>query len=67
MHEQKVEDAFPDGDPITAGGDAAFQRIVPGAKDQPLRTIKGAGHLLQEDKGEELAEAITGFIAGTPL
>jgi haloalkane dehalogenase len=29
-------------------------------------TITGAGHFLQEDKGNDLAEAITSFIAATP-
>jgi haloalkane dehalogenase len=57
--------AFADHDPITAGGDRAFQARVPGTKDMPHTTIAGAGHFLQEDKGEELAEAIVGFLAMT--
>ena len=59
--------AFSDGDPITRGGDKLFQRRVPGAKGQPHTTIKGAGHFLQEQKGEELAQVIVKFIADNPL
>jgi len=57
--------AFSDGDPVTHGGDAIFQRTVPGAKGQPHVTIAGARHFLQEDKGPELAAAIASFVAGT--
>jgi haloalkane dehalogenase len=39
--------------------------MVPGTKGQPHTTIEGAGHFLQEDKGEELAKVIVDFIAGT--
>jgi haloalkane dehalogenase len=58
--------AFSDGDPITAGGHAIFQRTVPGAKGQPHATIEGAGHFLQEDKGEELAGVVADFLRRTP-
>lgn len=54
--------AFSDGDPITAGGDRIFLRRVPGTKGQPHTTIKGAGHFLQEDSGEEFARVIVDFI-----
>jgi haloalkane dehalogenase len=57
--------AFSDSDPITRGGDHAFQTLVPGTKGQPHTTIEGAGHFLQEDKGEELAAVVVGFIAST--
>lgn len=57
--------AFSDGDPITRGADALFQRLVPGAKGQPHTTIQGAGHFLQEDRGEELARVVLDFIAQT--
>ena len=57
--------AFSDGDPITRGGDAVFQKLVPGAQDQPHTTIEGAGHFLQEDKGQELARLIVEFIEST--
>lgn len=58
--------SFSDGDPITAGGDAVFQRAVPGAAGQPHTTIVGAGHFLQEQKGEEWARLIVEFIGANP-
>ena len=57
--------AFSDSDPITRGGDSAFQSLVPGTKGQPHTTIAGGGHFLQEDKGEELAAVVADFIART--
>jgi haloalkane dehalogenase len=57
--------AFSDGDPIMRGADRYFQRLVQGAKGQPHTTIKGAGHFLQEEKGEELADVIVGWMAGS--
>ena len=54
---------FSDSDPITKGGDRAIQSRMPGAKDQPHTTIEGAGHFLQEDKGEELAEVIVNWLS----
>ncbi|NNF33235.1 MAG: haloalkane dehalogenase [Saprospiraceae bacterium] len=49
---------FSDSDPIMAGLEKVFQEKIPGCKDQPHEIIKGAGHFLQEDKGEEIAEKI---------
>jgi haloalkane dehalogenase len=57
--------AFSDSDPITRGGDKLFQKLIPGTQGQPHTTITGAGHFLQEDKGEELAAVIVDFIART--
>ena len=57
--------AFSDADPVTAGGDAIMQREIPGAHDQPHTTITGAGHFLQEDKGEELAGVVVTFVEKT--
>ena len=56
--------AFSNRDPITRGLDRAFQDRVPGARDLQHVTIRNAGHLLQEDKGEELAEVLIRFVAG---
>jgi haloalkane dehalogenase len=56
--------AFSDSDPIMQGGDRVFQKVIPGAKGQPHTTIVGAGHFLQEDKGEELAQVVVDFMAG---
>jgi haloalkane dehalogenase len=54
--------AFSDSDPVTKGGDRYFQHIIPGARHDRHTTITGAGHFLQEDKGEELAHAVLGFM-----
>ncbi len=42
--------AFSDKDPIL-GGDTAFHKVMPGAKNLIHTTTKDAGHFLQEDKG----------------
>jgi haloalkane dehalogenase len=55
--------AFSDLDPITRGGDRVLQEKIPGCQDQPHTTITGAGHFLQEDKGEELARVVVEFVA----
>ncbi len=55
--------AFSDRDAITRGADLIFQAAVPGARGQPHTTIEGAGHFLQEDAGEELAEVIVRWLA----
>ena len=60
--EKPLLTTFSDGDPITAGGERAFQKRVPGAQGRDHVTIKGAGHFLQEDKGEELARVLVDFI-----
>lgn len=57
--------AFSDKDPIMAGREKLFQQHVPGAGGQPHTTIEGAGHFLQEDKGEDLAKVVVEFIAAT--
>lgn len=57
---------FSDDDPITRGGERIFQERIPGAKNQPHTTITGAGHFLQENRGEEFARSIVEFISGTP-
>jgi haloalkane dehalogenase len=57
--------AFSDSDPITGGADRILQQAIPGAEGQAHTTIAGAGHFLQEDKGEELARVVVDFIART--
>ncbi len=57
---------FSDGDPITRGGERIFQKLVPGANGQSHTIIKGGGHFLQENRGEEFAGAVVDFIARTP-
>jgi len=58
--------AFSDSDAITRGADAVLRSDIPGAAGQPHTTINDAGHFLQEDKGEEFAHVIAGFVAATP-
>jgi haloalkane dehalogenase len=53
---------FSDSDPVTGGGDRFFRKIIPTAKDQPIITIQGAGHFLQEEKGAEIAAHIVDFL-----
>ncbi len=50
--------AFSDSDPVTHGGDKVFQKLIPGAKDQPHQTLKGGGHFLQEDCANALSDII---------
>ena len=57
--------AFSDSDPITRGADAVLAAHIPGARDHPPVTIEGAGHFLQEDKGEDLAHVVADFISAT--
>jgi len=55
--------AFSDQDPITRGGDRVFRRLIPGAEGQPHTVIEGAGHFLQEDRGEQLAAVVVDFVS----
>jgi haloalkane dehalogenase len=57
--------AFSDSDPVTKGGEQIFQQRVPGTKGQKHVTITGAGHFLQEDKPDEIADLLHEFIAST--
>ncbi len=59
--------AFSDSDPVTAGGEVRFQQTVPGAQNQPHITIKGAGHFLQDQAPEELAQATIKLIVDNPV
>lgn len=57
--------AFSTGDIFCRGMAAALQRHVPGARQQMHVTLEGAGHFLQEDKGDEPGDTIAGFMSGT--
>jgi haloalkane dehalogenase len=56
---------FSDSDPIfsPAVGER-FAQLIPGAL--PAETVTGAGHFLQEDAGERIAERIATFVAASP-
>ena len=47
-------------DNIMKGAEKVFQQIVPGAKGENHHFLE-AGHFIQEEKGEELAQAIVAF------
>ncbi|MDP6377155.1 MAG: haloalkane dehalogenase [Pseudomonadales bacterium] len=64
--EKPVLTAYGDSDPVTAGAHVRFQERVPGARGQAHVTIEGAGHFLQEQAPEQLAQVVLGFIADTP-
>ena len=51
---------FGDEDLIMLGAEKTLQKIVPGAKGQDHRILH-AGHFIQEEKGEQLAELIKEF------
>ncbi len=51
---------FGDSDPIMLGAEKYFQKVIPGTKGQQHQIIH-AGHFIQEDQGELLAEAIVKF------
>lgn len=53
---------FSDSDPVTAGGEVTFQRLVPGAKGQPHTTIENAHHFLQEDGAPQIAAVLLGAL-----
>lgn len=59
--------AFSDADPITAGGEAVFQRRVPGVAGQPHAIIAGAGHFLQEDAPDALVAIIMDLVHRTGI
>jgi haloalkane dehalogenase len=54
--------AFSDQDPITAAMAPVLKRAVPGAARFDHPVLKGAGHFLQEDAGEELGAVIAAFV-----
>ncbi|MFN2582996.1 MAG: haloalkane dehalogenase, partial [Candidatus Dormibacteria bacterium] len=57
--------AFSDSDPVTRGADEFLKQLVPGARGLHHPVVQGAGHFLQEDRGEELGDIVTGFASAT--
>lgn len=58
---------FSDQDAITRGGDKMFRALIPSAKNEPEIVIQGAGHFLQDDKGEEIAGHVVEFLKRRPI
>lgn len=61
-HDIPLLTAFSDSDPSTAGWEKIFQQRAKGAQTLVHAKIMQAGHMVQEDKGEELAKIIEAFI-----
>ena len=59
--------SFGDSDPVTQGGHVRFEEDVPGAQGQKHRLLKGVGHFLQEEAGEEFAAVVVEFCEANPL
>ena len=51
---------FGDEDHIMKGAEISMQKLIPGAKGQD-HTMLNAGHFIQEEKGEELAQLMIDF------
>lgn len=54
---------FSDDDPVTAGGDKPFLKLVPGAQGQPHVLVENAHHFFQEDGAPQLAQIVLDAIA----
>jgi len=54
--------AFSDGDPISGAMGPILRKLIPGAAGLDHPTIRGAGHFLQEDAGEELGHVVAEFV-----
>ena len=57
--------AFDDSDPVSAGGEIQFIKVVPGAQGQEHQKLSGGGHFFQEAKSEELAKIVIDLIRST--
>lgn len=54
---------FSDGDPVSAGGEKPWMKLVPGAQGQPHVTTTNAHHFFQEDASPQLSQIIIDAIA----
>ena len=57
--------AFDDSDPVSAGGESQFIKVVPGAQGRDHSKLSGGGHFFQEAKSGELAKIIVELIQST--
>ncbi len=57
---------FSEDDPIMRGARDPMRELIPTASEQPDVWIEDAGHFLQEDAGERVAEHVADFIERTP-
>lgn len=55
--------AFSDHDPATAAWETVFRTRIPGAARSPHVRIADAGHFVQEEQGEALAQALVDFLS----
>lgn len=55
---------FSDKDKVLGGLEKFFYKLMPAANSQQKIVIKDAGHFLQEEKGEEIAQYIDAFMKG---
>ena len=53
---------FSDKDRVFSGLEKFFYKLIPTSLNQPRIIIKDAGHFLQEEKGEEIAEYVDLFM-----
>lgn len=56
---------FSDSDPITGPARDDLRKLIPTAEEQPDVWVEDAGHFLQEDAGERVAERIVEFVRRT--
>lgn len=56
---------FGDSDPITHDARDPLRELIPTANEQPDIWIENAGHFLQEDQGETIADHIVDFVERT--
>ena len=59
--EKPVLLCFSDADPIMAGADQPFLKLVPGTKGQPHMTLHGR-HFIQEEDGPRWAQAVIDWL-----
>lgn len=63
-YEKPFITAFSDQDPSTKGWEAVFRHRVAGAKGQPHIEIGPAGHFVQEEQPQALADCIVALVQG---